>query len=94
MAEVSIRETTIETGGDGTTVRLRISDAKPLPSGETVASIDLSLLVVLPHYKPPYVFQLQYEALTTAREVLGKLAESVLQDVPSQAHARPTVQDK
>jgi hypothetical protein len=83
---IEIRETTIATDDAATTVRLHISDAS---LDDETASFRLTLLAKLPRYRSPLVVQIQREAILEARNVLGMLAEDLLQDVPPQGNARP-----
>jgi hypothetical protein len=83
---VEIHETKIAKGADATIVQLHIADA---PLSENTGTFRLDLVVHLPHYKHPFVLQIQREAILEAREVLGKLADALLQELPRDANARP-----
>jgi hypothetical protein len=68
---IEVRETTLATDGDATTVQLHIADA---PVSDETAAFRLNLVVRLPRYKAPLVFQVQREAILRARDALEKIA--------------------
>jgi hypothetical protein len=83
---VQIRETKVDETGDGTGVRLIVSD---MPLHADGASFRMDLFVTLPAYKTPLLAQIQRQAVLRAMESLRGLESQLLQTFPQGARPEP-----
>lgn len=86
MAKTEIRETTVSPDGDGSIVRLQISDAPPPYES---ATMHLQLTVRLPAYEPPLLAHLQREAIDAAVQELRVHLQGLYQEIQRNPHNDP-----